>query len=158
MYLTKKNSLINYIAIAIAAFTFSACNQAELDTAKKQNDSLAAVVQQRDSSLSEILSSFNEVETNLDSVAAKQHFIYINVGNKGELMQSSKQRINSEIATINELMEQNRKTITELNKKMKNSGYKNAKLMKTITALNNQLLQKEQELTELNAELIHLHI
>lgn len=144
----------NYILIAATALLLSACNQAEIDKAKKQNDSLAAVVEQRDSSLSEILTSFNDVESNLDSVAAKQHFIYINIDKKGEIMHSSKDRINMEIATINNLMDENRKTIAELNKKMKNSGYKNAKLMKTIVGLNNQLLQKEQELTDLNAKLM----
>lgn len=154
MFQSKKNHIKNYILIAVAAILFSACNQAEIDKTKKQNDSLAAVVEQRDSSLSEILTSFNDIESNLDSVAAKQHFIYINIDSKGELMHSSKDRINSEIATINNLMEENRKTIASLNNRIKNSGYKNAKLMKTIVMLNNQLLQKEQELTDLNAKLI----
>lgn len=143
----------NYILFSFVVLTFTACNQSEVDNANRQKDSLTAVVNQRDSSLNEVLASFNDVERNLDSVAVKQHIILLNADKQGELKLTSKQRINSEIAAINELMDQSRKKISELNRKLKNSGNKNAQLVKTINTLNEQLAQKDQELVALNAKL-----
>lgn len=144
----------NLILISVVAFSLSACNQAEVDNSNRQKDSLVAVVNQRDSSLNEVLNAFNDVERNLDSVASKQHIISAHSDQPGELKATSKERINAEIAGINELMDQNRAKIAELSRKLKSSGNKNAVLEKTIATLNEQLTQKDQELVVLNAKLL----
>ncbi len=143
----------NTMLIAAIAFSLSACNRAEVDKAEREKDSLQSVLNERDSSLNEALSSFNDVERNLDSVAVKQHIISVNADKPGELKSTAKERINSEIAAINDLMDKNRKKIAELNHKLKDSGTKNAQLLKTIATLNDQLTQKDEELSELNAKL-----
>ena len=143
----------NLILISVVAFSLSACNQAEVDNSNRQKDSLVSVINQRDSALNEVLNTFNDVERNLDSVAIKQHIISTRTDKQGELTQTSKERINAEIASINELMDQNRAKIAELNRKLKSSGNKNVVLEKTIATLNEQLTKKDQELVELNAKL-----
>src|SRR4051812_4407026 len=130
-----------YILIAVAAITLSSCNRAELERQKRTNDSLQMIVNDRDSSVTVFLNSFNEVERNLDSIARKQNIISTSAEKGGELNQNQKDRINSEIASINELMEKNQKKIAELNRKLKASGNKNALLQKTIATLNEQLAQ-----------------
>lgn len=54
-------------------------------------------------------------------------------------------------------MDENRKKITELNRKLKNSAGKNANLEKTIATLSDQLNQKNMELEYLNAQLNSLN-
>ena len=148
----------NYLLIATATLLMSACNQKqEVADTNHDKDSLMAVVNERNSSINEFISSFNDVERNLDSVAAKQHIITLSADKKGELNPNQKARINDEIAAINNLMDQNRKRIAELNRKLKGSTSKNAELEKTIATLNDQLAQKETELTELNARLSALN-
>jgi hypothetical protein len=154
----------NYILIASAAFMASACNQAELDKASREKDSLLAVnasllstVNQRDSSLNDFIVSFNDVERNLDTVAQRQHIISVTSGKPGELKASQKERINSEILAINSLMDENRKKLAELTRKQKNSAHKNVELEKMIFTINNQLVLKEMELTELNVRLKNLN-
>ena len=142
-----------YIFIAAAALAMSACNQNELTESNRQKDSLLAVVNERDSFINDFISSFNDVERNLDSVSVRQHIIAVNSDNPGELKASQKERINAEIASINSLMDQNRKTIAELNRKIKNSSSKNAQLEKMIATLNDQLSKKDMELTDLNTKL-----
>jgi hypothetical protein len=142
-----------YFIIAVAALTLSACNRKELADSNHSKDSLEAVVNEREATLNEFIASFNEVEANLDSVAAKQHVIVTNSAKSGELKPNQKARINSEIAAINTLMEQNRKKIAALNSKLKSSANKNVQLEKTIETLNAQLVQKYAELKELNARL-----
>ncbi len=147
----------NYLFIAMAALLMTACNQKELADSNQQKDSLQALVNERDLSLNDFMIAFNEVESNLDSVAVRQHVISENSDTRGELKPNQKARINSEIMAINSLMEQNRKKIAELNRKVKGSTHKNVELEKAIFTLNNQLAQKDLELTELNAKLLTLN-
>ena len=69
------------IFAAAIALTITACDnrQAEVDQANRQSDSLASIINERDSSLNDFLSSFNEIEKNLDSIARKQNAINVNV-------------------------------------------------------------------------------
>ena len=50
-------------------------------------------------------------------------------------------------------MDENRKNLESLTKKLKNSSHKNVQLEKAIATLNNQLTQKDVELTALNERL-----
>jgi septal ring factor EnvC (AmiA/AmiB activator) len=154
-----------FILIAAAALTLSSCNQAELDRQKHMNDSLQAMVNERDSSVGSFLSAFNDIERNLDSVAARQNIINASTAKGGELQPNQKDRINAEIAAINDLMVKNQKKIAELNRKLKASGNKNALLEKTIETLKAQLAEKDAELAalneklnKLNAEVAQLHV
>lgn len=147
----------NYLIIAVAITLLSACNRQELADSKSMNDSLASLVSEREQALNDFIVSFNEIESNLDSVAVKQHIITMSVDNPGELKKSRKARINDEIIAINNLMDENRKKITELNRKLKNSAGKNANLEKTIATLSDQLNQKNMELEYLNAQLNSLN-
>ena len=146
-----------YVFIAAAALVISACNQNELTESNRQNDSLMSVINERDSFINDFISSFNDVERNLDSVAARQHIIAVNSDRAGELKPTQKARINAEIASINNLMDQNRKKIAELNQKIKKSSGKNVQLEKMIATLKDQLAKKDIELTELNTKLNSLN-
>ena len=148
----------NYMLIASAALLLSACNQGELADSNREKDSLLSIVNERNSSINDFLTSFNEVERNLDSVAVKQHLITQNADKLGELKADQKTRINNEIVAINNLMDQNRKKIAELNRKLKGSSTKNAALEKTIATLNDQIRQKDLELTSLNEKLNSLNV
>jgi peptidoglycan hydrolase CwlO-like protein len=141
-------------AVAIV-LTITGCDnrQAEIDNSNRQRDSLASIINERDSSLNEFLTSFNEIERNLDSIARKQTSISVNIDNQGELKKSSKDRINDNIAAINQMMNDNRSMIDQLNKKLKNSGMKIAHFEKMIQTLNEQIAQKDRELADLNDKL-----
>lgn len=139
-----------------AAVSLSSCDnrQAEVDQANRQRDSLAAIINERDSSINEFLSSFSEIEANLDSVAKRQNAISVNIDKQqGELKSTAKDRINENIAAINEMMNQNREKIAQLNRKLKASGTRIVEFEKMIESLNAQLAQKDQELAALNEKL-----
>src|SRR5678815_5007379 len=96
------------ILIGAGLMLGSSCNRAELDKSNHSNDSLLSVVSDREAALNEFIASFNELEQNLDSVAVRQHIITVNTDQKGELKQDQKERINAQIAAINNLMDENR--------------------------------------------------
>jgi uncharacterized coiled-coil protein SlyX len=145
-----------YLLFAGAALLLSSCNRKELADTNRANDSLLTVVSERESALNEFISSFNEVERNLDSVSVRQHIITMNTDGKGELKLDQKARLNNDIAAINDLMEENRKKINALNSKLKASSARNSTLEKTLATLSAQLNQKNTELEYLNAQLTTL--
>src|ERR1043166_9739954 len=118
----------NLILISSVSLLLSACNSGQVSESNHERDSLLSIVNERTSSLNEFISDFNEVERNLDSVAVRQHMITQSTDKTGELKPNQKARINDEIAAINSLMDQNRKKIAELNRKLKNSGNKSTRL------------------------------
>lgn len=147
----------NYLLFATLSIVFASCSHEKLDKATSENDSLKAVVNERDSSIGGFINAFNDVERNLDSVTARQHLINLSAEN-GELKSNQKLRITEGIKAINLLMEENRKNLTELKRKLKNSSYKNVQLEKAIATINNQLAQKDVELTALNEKLANLNV
>lgn len=150
----------NYILIAATTLViFTSCkNDAKQDEAVvHERDSLLSVISDRESSVNEFISSFNEVESNLNSVSTKQQLILANTYKPGEFKASQKERINAEIKAINELMVENSKKLKQLNSKLNKSDKKNEQLQKTIEVLNNQLNQKYFELTALNERLNDLN-
>lgn len=143
-----------YLLIAIAiVFTLSACNQAEVDRMTSQNDSLRTVINAGDASLNELLTSFNEIEANLDSVAAKQGIITKDMDASGELRRSTADKINAQINDINALMDENRQKVNELNQQLRKSGRSSSQLKKSIALLKNRIETKDKELSELNSKL-----
>jgi DNA repair exonuclease SbcCD ATPase subunit len=144
---------------ALISVSFAACNnrQAEIDQANRAKDSLASIINERDSSLNEFLISFNEIENNLDSIAKRQNAIDVNVSSQGEMTRTTKDRINDNIAAINQMMNENRQKIDELNRKLKASGGKIKHLETIIQTLNEQLASKDRELAELNEKLAGLN-
>lgn len=145
-----------YLIIATALLLSTSCTQNENTEAKREKDSLMSVINERNNMMNEFLESFNDVEKNLDSIAVKQNIIAQNSASGGEMKSDQKTRINQEIAAINNLMIENSKKITELNRKLKNSSHKNVELEKAIVSLNQQLVQKNEELTVLNEKLNNL--
>lgn len=134
----------------------SACNNNEEAQKKfdQKMDSVHNLMASRDSSISEFLTSFNEIESNIDSVAIKQNIISSDVSKqKGELKANVKEHINEQIAAINDFLEQNRKKIESLNGKLKKYSLNIRQFEKMISSLNEQITQKNAELDSLNAQL-----
>ena len=139
---------------ATILLSISACNNSDRKEQNRQNDSLMSVINDRDSSLNSFIFSFNEIESNLDSVAAKQKIISLYTDkSKGELSKDKNANINAEIVAINNLMDENRKELERVTQKLKNSKTKNAVLEKSIKILTIQLSQKDYELCELNIKM-----
>lgn len=147
----KKYTLIT----AAVLMAVAACKDPKTDdTVVRQRDSLMSVITDRENSVNELMGSFNEVERNLDSVRIHQHLIVEN--STGDKSMDRKAYINSQIAAINKLMDENAQKIKTLNRRIGKADKKNAELQKMVETLTNQLNQKYTELAELNTRLANL--
>jgi len=159
----KRNTFITRTiystVIVLTAVFYSSCNnhEQELANANRERDSLQAIVVERDSSVSDFLQSYNEIQQNLDSVALRGATISKSINNQTEQKGDARQRIRENIDVINNLMMENRQKISELNRRLANSGNKNVQLKKLITALNEQLVIKDCEMEVLNERIVKLN-
>ncbi len=142
------------IALLIVPF-FVGCNQKELKQLKEQNQQLTVMAQEKDSSINDFIGALNTIEENLEIIKQKENIIAVNAENPN---QSQKQKIASDLTSINNLLEQNKLKIEELNKKLNNSWYQNSKLGKLTARLKAELETKEGEIVILNNKVAKLNI
>jgi hypothetical protein len=142
------------LVMAIIALFSAGCSDKEKEAHwKNKLDSLSSVTNSRDSIINDLLSSFNEIETSLDSVNSRQMIIMNNVESDSRIKGSAKERINENISLINKLMDDNRAKIESLTKKLRSSVSKLVAVEKTLALLQEQITRKDVELTEMNGRL-----
>jgi hypothetical protein len=145
--------------LAVAAMLTGCENYKEqADALTRQRDSLVAITNASNQTIDEFISSFNDVETNLNTITQKQNTIAMSAERNPEMAKNTKDRINAEIEAINQLMSENKSHIAELEKKVKRANGKAGKLEKMVATLKQQLVSKEEELVALNQQLGNLNV
>jgi len=144
-----------FIAVAIAG-----CKdyKPEMEQAISERDSIMLMSEAKDSSINAFLETLTQIESNLDSITQKEAAISMDAAAKPEFNKDIRERINQNIAFINELLEKNKSMIGNLNEKLRNSSYNIASLKKMIDQLNSNLAAKDTELVMLNSHLANLRI
>ncbi len=155
----NRKSQLTTIAVALViiligtagAIYFYTQKQHELSTLQNKNYNLNEVISERDSVVNELVSAFDEIETNLQQIREKRN--QLSIDTKGEGNRNRKQFIIDEINSMNEMIENSRNRIAELEKKLKNSGFhlnsfkkKIAQLSKTVEEQNSQIVLLTTEL------------
>ncbi|MBL0343252.1 MAG: hypothetical protein IPP71_21755 [Bacteroidetes bacterium] len=144
--------------LAIGALTTGCENyKDELAQMTATKDSILAVSSTKDKSIEEFITSFDEIEGTLSEITAKQDAIKVEAGDKTEMNVNAKERIQSEIAAIKQLVEESKAKTEELNKKLKQSNFKLGKFDKMIAALNIQIAAKDSQMVVLNDQLLALN-
>ena len=148
-----------YVLLIPVLLLASGCNQrkAEIARLKAQNDSLRAVGTDKDSNIAEFVTTFNDVEANLDSIKRIERVIDKSA-KAGEVKGSRKEQIKSDISYIYDLLQKNRKMVAELTSKLSKSNKHAAELQKMIDNLNKSIEEKDAQIAQLTDELGKLNI
>lgn len=153
----KKIMLGTFLITAIA---LTGCEnyKDELAQMTASRDSLMAVTNEKDRSLEEFVASIDEIETNLSEITSRQQIVKDGTqeGNV-EMSKNAKERIQAEIVSIRQLVEESKAKSEELAKKLKRSNFKLGKFEKMVASLNEQIAQKDTELVVLNTQLLALN-
>ena len=153
----KKIIVGSFIICAAALATGCENYKDELAQMTVTKDSIAAVANSKDKAIDEFITSFEEIEGNLAEVTAKQHAIQQRTGNATEMNQNAKERIKTEIASIKQMIEDNKAQTAELSRKLKNSNFKVSKFEKMVADLNKDIATKDSQLVLLNDQLLALN-
>lgn len=109
----------------------------------------------KDEMINESLEFYNEIQSNLESIELKKDELRIKSSNT-ELSNDDKEWILEQIKHINYLREENAKKVTQLNKKLKESGLKIVELENMVEGLLKNIQAKDEQIDMLQAELGNL--
>lgn len=111
----------------------------------------------KESAMAEFITSFNEIQKNLNEIKYKEKIISTSSNGK-EIKKTNKDQIIADIQAIYDLLDKNKQKMASLNKKLKNSNLKIEELDMAITNLTNQSNEKEVEISGLKNQLEKLNV
>ncbi|HNP48786.1 MAG TPA: hypothetical protein PKK99_13935 [Bacteroidia bacterium] len=143
---------------AIVVVMASGCHdyKADVDKLQQEKTALSSSLEYKDSTITDFLSSFNEIENNLAAIDKKQTLVAESASN-GELKSTQKQRILENIQAINDLMSENKKKIAALSASLKKSNIKITGFQAMIEKLNLQIEEKDKQMVDLNNQLAEMN-
>lgn len=119
-----------------------------------QKTSLTEKITDRDSVISEWITTFDDIEKNIALIKEKEKIISVNSSN-AEISKDKRQQVLEDIKLINSLLEQNKKKIASLNAQLKKSGGTIKVLQNKIAELEASVKQNENEILELKTALVN---
>ncbi|MGE5383683.1 MAG: hypothetical protein ACM3PX_09675 [Omnitrophica WOR_2 bacterium] len=136
------------------------CNskQKEYESLQAKYDSLMSIGFTKDTALYGYIQSFNDIQSNLDSIKQAEMLISKNTEGNGELQTDQKEQINRDINMIYEMLQKNKQTIAELRSKLKKSGGKVTELEKMINRMAQQIDEKDSQINQLRDQLEKMNI
>lgn len=138
----------------------SCVSKKSADTLTAKNDSLTAVVAQKDLIINDVFVAMNGIAENLNNITAREKVISASLDN-GEIKNQTTAQINRDIEAIDRLLVQNRENIQRLQANVEQLRKANVKidgLEKLVAQLNTQLEQKDQEIVIFRKNLQNLNI
>ena len=151
------------LLMLIVAFSFNACKNGSEKEANPLADSLQGVngqlngkLSEKEQALTEFISSFNEIQENLNAIKEKEKIV-TQASSTGDV-KSKQDQIKEDIQSIYDLMNKNKNRIGSLTSKLKDSKLKVEGLEKMIENLQNSLNLKDEEINDLKNKIEGLHI
>jgi uncharacterized coiled-coil DUF342 family protein len=152
-----------FVIIILTNFLLSNCGKGSDDSENSIKDSVENVsgnlngkLNEKDAAIQELVSSFNEIQENLNTIKEKEKIIS-KVASDGDV-KSKEDQIKEDIQSIYDLMAKNKDRIGSLSKKLKNSKLKIDGLEKMIDNMQATLNLKDSEIEELKTKIEGLNV
>lgn len=129
---------------------FTACNQEEVKELENEKSNLQEESTQKDSLINEMLGAFNEIQSNLNQIRAKEEGIELKAANFEGDPEDIRSVINEDVNRISELMRKNEAMIDNLNKRMKSARIELSEFKKLVDNLNREVKAKNEQIADLN--------
>lgn len=146
----------NIIFFIFASLLFWNCTpegQDKVAQLEAEKDSLKQVLEEKDSALKEFMDALNNVQMNLEIIREKESVIKINTKNKEGENQDINETVTNDMQLIFDLMEDNKATIADLERRLENNKEKFEKFEKVILRLNKQIKEKDVQIDLLKNQL-----
>lgn len=148
------------VLVCICTAMLASCgqNSGDYKKLKAENDSLRLENSKGNAEMNEIISTLNDVETDIQSIRDAENYLNIQQQTGGELEKSHREQIKDNMQLISETLKKNRQQISELQDKLKKSGIQSSALKKTIDRLSSELDQKATMIVALQEDLAKKNI
>jgi hypothetical protein len=134
------------IAAVIGTVIIYNQKQAEVETLASKNTDLNELIESRDSVVNEMVTAFNDIESNLKFIKEKRK--QLSIENETEGGADQKQAIIDDINLMNKMLEESSQHISDLEKKLKNSGIKLNSFQQKLTSLTQTVADQNAEIEE----------
>ncbi|NPA68584.1 MAG: hypothetical protein GXO50_08250 [Chlorobi bacterium] len=142
-----------YLVLLLIPLFFACGKSKEEIRLEREVDSLKRITSQDSESINEYLRVFNEIQQNINEIKQKENIITTKTTGDNELEETDVEAINNDILAIYEMMQENKKKLSYLRRKLAKSNNKNSELKKTIALLNENIARKDVEMADLRAQL-----
>jgi len=129
-------------------------NTEETLVMEDQKLELASQLGQRDSIINEWVVAFNEIESDIRKITARENMLTMQSMNP-EISKDKKEEILKEISIIRDLIDQNKKRITSLNAQLRKSGINIAALQARVDTLAANITQRDNDISALRMEVVN---
>ena len=149
-----------FLLLLIPVFIASCGREAKKKAAELQarNDSLMTQTMQKDEAINEFVRSINDIQGTLDTIKMKENVINLSTERGGELKQTAKDQIKTDIQTIYSMMLKDKDQLAKLSKKLKAANMKVDELQKLVSRLEKDMATKSAELEEMRSKLAKMNI
>lgn len=147
----KMNTKIYFLILLVVSLT--ACNMKSRDyeSLQAERDSLARVQQAMQAEMDTYFSTINLIEQNIEKIKNAEKLITLNPDAEFDI--DTRNKINDDLAYINEMLKANREETNRLRENLRKSSFKSAELERTITRLMKALDEETMKVNSLNAQL-----
>lgn len=156
-----RNKILGISLMALLVISLNGCGQRSREEAERLQQENLALQQQlagQEESITQFLSSINEIEENLALIREKERIISQGARDNIEGQTGQMDRINEDIRLIGELMQRNRQLMNRLNRDLRNSNLQLSEFEKRVSQLNERLVEKEGEIAGLKEELGRMNL
>jgi len=141
-----KSTLLIFAALAIA---FASCTEEEsnsdLEKLSQENQELRTELSNKDSTLAVFEESFSIIQKNLALISDREVAIQIKSGEL-KVSEDAREAVTKDIQAINNLLDQNKKTISSLNRKVSKFGTEMSGFERLIGQLEEDIKTKEEQI------------
>jgi hypothetical protein len=157
---TYKMSAIKNSIIVILAFFMVSCSQQQLKEEnaflKEINEDLRMEARQREADFNDFFDSMASILDNLNMIKVRQNIISEGSRQEDMLGMDFKAQIDSDLEIINELLEDNRNRMAELNRQLGRSNLRLKEFEAMVGNLTKDIEDKNKEIAVLRESMSHL--
>ena len=149
-------SVLAVVLLAVSAVVFiTRENEYKEQQTETQlvNENLSAIIEHRDSIINDLVETFNEIEQDMNIVQEKENLLALSAEDP-EFSDDVRERILSEVRQMNQLLEENKAKVNELNRRLKESGIEIAALKEKMAMLEASISQRDSSIQVLKLELV----
>lgn len=142
----------------ILSVLFIACNNdtdTRITNLQQENERLRKESVDKDSTINTFFESYNSIEENLATIKQKENILN---QVEGDVDEEATEKINQDIQLINDLIEQNKNTIGQLRRQLKNSKLAGSEMEKALELMTAQIEEKDAEILALTNKLEEMDI
>jgi len=148
------------LILAASSFLIASCGpdyKAEVDRMMRERDSLMAQFDAKDAVINGYMQDISDIQSSIQSLTEQEALLNQEGTGSTEMTQDAKTRIKGDIEAIRQLIDQNKKKLSDLQSRVRKSNLKVTELETMIASLNQQLVARDSSINVLNQNISSLN-